>query len=261
MEGVQTLLEGKSALVTGAGKNIGRAIALELAAAGAHVYFTDIDETLVRNVEKELSANSRTAKGFRADITREEDSERVISYFREKNIPLDILVNNVGVRAESSGEAMLDADEFRRVFETNVFGPLELTRRVISLMKSNQTTGSIVFISSIHQSIVSRWLSYGASKAALEMLIKELAIEVAGFGIRVNGIAPGYIASDDEGQPIPHGRVPLHQQSIPQEYIGKAAVFLSSEHFSRHTTGSILTVDAGLSLFNHRVAQQPPEQP
>jgi NAD(P)-dependent dehydrogenase (short-subunit alcohol dehydrogenase family) len=94
---------------------------------------------------------------------------------------------------------------------------------------------------------------YSASKAALGMIIKELAIELAPHNIRVNGIAPGNIKEDEKGNTIPHRYTPLYGSSINPCYIGRAAVYLSSDYYSRYTTGTVIKIDGGLSLYNHLV--------
>jgi NAD(P)-dependent dehydrogenase (short-subunit alcohol dehydrogenase family) len=113
--------------------------------------------------------------------------------------------------------------------------------------------GSITFISSIHQWVVMRDAAYSSSKAALGMLIKELAISLAPHKIRVNGIAPGYVAENEQGESISDRYAPLYKSSIGPCYIGRAAVYLASEYFSKFTTGTVLKIDAGLSLYNHMV--------
>jgi NAD(P)-dependent dehydrogenase (short-subunit alcohol dehydrogenase family) len=119
------------------------------------------------------------------------------------------------------------------------------------MMTADKIAGSILFVTSIHESVLSRWLSYSASKAALRMIIQELAMNLASHGIRVNGIAPGWVAEDDSGKTLDFEPAPLHHTSINPCYIGRAAVYLSSEYFSRFTTGTIITVDAGLSLHSY----------
>ena len=92
------------------------------------------------------------------------------------------------------------------------------------------------------------------------MAIKELAIDLAPYNIRVNGIAPGWVEEDYKNQPKPHPYTPLRQSSINPRYIGRAAVYLAADYFSRFTTGTVLTIDAGLSLYSYRVHQHFPKQ-
>jgi NAD(P)-dependent dehydrogenase (short-subunit alcohol dehydrogenase family) len=99
---------------------------------------------------------------------------------------------------------------------------------------------------------------YSATKAALGMLVKELAVDAAPYGIRVNGIAPGWVAVDEQGGVLRHLYTPLGQSSIDPACIARAAVFLVSDYHSPATTGAVLTIDGGLSLYNARVDQCPP---
>ena len=125
-----------------------------------------------------------------------------------------------------------------------------LTQHIVRKMIQSGLGGSILFISSIHEKIIRGKIAYSSSKAALKMVVQELSVDLAGFGIRVNGISPGYVKVNEKGDPLPQKHTPLWNTSIPPEYIGRAAVYLSSDHFSRFTTGSILKIDAGLSLNN-----------
>lgn len=102
-------------------------------------------------------------------------------------------------------------------------------------------------MTSIHQWVPNGDPAYSASKAALGTVIRELALELAPHGIRVNGIAPGYVNEDEEGRPVPHPDTPLGGVSVAPRYIGRAAVYLCADHFSRHTTGTVIKVDGGLS--------------
>ena len=235
------LLCGKNALITGAGRNIGKSTAVEMAMQGANVYFTDVEPTRCGALERELRNFQHNAKGFVADVTSKEDNDSLISFFAANGIVPDILVNNVGT----------NADDFLTTFRTNVFGPAHLTGLFSKLMIEKKVAGSIIFITSIHQETIMRAVSYSSSKAALAMIIKELAIELAPHGIRVNGIAPGYVAEDHQGTPVPHKYTPLHGTSVHPRYIGRAAVYLASDYFSRYTTGSIITIDGALSLVNY----------
>ncbi|NNE07339.1 MAG: SDR family oxidoreductase [Gemmatimonadetes bacterium] len=246
------LLAGRTALVTGGGRNIGRSIALEMAREGAVVLIADIDADRTRQVVSELDAIRQGAQSFVFDLSREEECEKLCTEIANRKSPVDILVNNIG----SSGRDLADDEQFDRarwqkMFDTNVFGSLSLSAAFAKRLQKEKSPASILFLSSIHQWLVRRIPSYSASKAAVGMLVKEMAVEYAAAGIRVNGIAPGYVESTPKGEPVPHRHTPLHGTSIPPEYIGRAAVYLASDRYSRYTTGSMLAIDAGLSLYNH----------
>ncbi len=83
------------------------------------------------------------------------------------------------------------------------------------------------------------------------MIINELALELAPHNIRVNGIAPGAVGEDEEGEPLPHNDTPLHGTKVGPQYVGRAAAYLASDYFSRHTTGTVLKIDGGLSLHHY----------
>jgi NAD(P)-dependent dehydrogenase (short-subunit alcohol dehydrogenase family) len=245
------LLSEKSVLITGAGRNIGRSIAIEMAEQGAHIFFTDIDAEQCETLEKELQRNQVRVKGFLSDVSKTEDIDSLCHRLNRENIHIDVLVHNAGVRFESKHLKDIDMNDLYRSFQTNVLGPLYLTKHISGMMMSKNVRGCILFVTSIHQSVLSQWISYSASKAALEMIIRELAMELAEHGIRVNGIAPGWVAEDKDGNTYPFDFAPLHGSSISPCFIGRAAVYLSSEYFSKFTTGMVITVDAGLSLHSY----------
>jgi NAD(P)-dependent dehydrogenase (short-subunit alcohol dehydrogenase family) len=239
--GCRALLDGKTALVTGGGRNIGRSIALAMAEQGATVLFTDVNAGRCRSVEAELRAVRAGARGFVSDVSRAADNDALVAALRARATAPDILVNNVG----------LDSEDFETTYRTNVFGPMQLTKACAGMMIAGGIEGSIVFVTSIHQETVRRIAAYSSSKAAVAMIVKEMALDLAPHRIRVNGIAPGFVKGDAAGNGEPHPDTPLGQTSIPPRYIGQAAVFLAADHFSRFTTGSIFTIDAGLSLVNY----------
>jgi NAD(P)-dependent dehydrogenase (short-subunit alcohol dehydrogenase family) len=253
------LLAGKNVLITGAGRNIGRSIAMEMAKQGANIFFTDMDIELCSNLEKELSTYPIQARGFVSDISKSEDIDYLYSILSESKMTIDIMINNVGIQFETIGINNLDLGEWQKTFQTNIFGPLYLTKLISQMMVNHSLEGSIIFMTSVHQEEVIRWLSYSSSKAALGMIIKELAVDLAAHSIRVNGIAPAWVAEDEQGHPFSHDYHLLHHTSINPCYIGRAAVYLASDYFSKFTTGTILKIDAGVSLYNYRVAQHPPE--
>lgn len=253
-----SLLAGKNVLITGAGSNIGKAVAIEMARQGARIYFTDISEDICRKANGEILAHCPSSRWFLADVSRKEDTDSLCRSLSDDDIRIDILVNNVGVQVRETAQNF-EWEEWQSVFATNCFGPLYLSRLISRTMRQNSVNGSILFLSSIHQWTPFRFASYSSSKAALGMAIQELAIDLSPYGIRVNGIAPGRIGEDEHGSPLPSEFSLLGKTSISPTYIGRAAVYLASDYFSRFTTGSVLTIDAGLSLNNFRVAQYPPE--
>lgn len=256
----QRLLKNKNILITGAGRNIGKSIALEVAREGGNVYFTDIDPAGVENLKSELSTYSVACEGFVSDISKFGDIDQLCKILADQEISIDVLINNVGVGSVIGRITDFEIDEYQRVFGTNFFGPLHLTKMISQRMIDRHIEGSIVFITSIHQWTVRRFPAYSSSKAALGMMIKELAVDLAPYGIRVNGIAPGYVEEDKDHKPFPHKYTPLHQTSINPCYVGRAAIYLVSEWFSKFTTGTILKIDAGLSLYNHLMDEIPLEK-
>ncbi|MEN8167923.1 MAG: SDR family oxidoreductase [Pseudomonadota bacterium] len=247
------LLEGRTVLVTGGASNIGRGIAVESARQGANVVIVDIDDEALASLGKNMARYPGWTKGYHCDLSQNDAIDSLCETLQKENILVDVLANNVGVGNETRSVVDMDIGEWQKTFATNVFGPMYLTRCITRSMIKKQRTGSIIFITSIHQWTVRRDAAYSASKGALAMIVKELAVDLAPHGIRVNGIAPGWVAEDTEGDPLPQRAAVLHQSSIQPCYIGRAAVYLSADCYSFYTTGSVLKIDAGLSLSNHLV--------
>lgn len=238
---VDQLMEGRTALVTGAGGLIGRSIVLELLGQGANVHCTDTDPGRLKNLEAALAGFPGKGWVHRADITRPEDSEAVVNAILAGGATVDLLVNNVGIVV----------DDFPASFATNVIGPMALTDRIARAMIDAKLDGSIIFLSSIHQeTLFTRTRAYAATKAAVGMLVKQLAVQLAPSRIRVNGIAPG----DVRETVARFAYTPLEGSSIPPQYIARAVVYLASDYYSRYTTGATVTIDGGLSLFNYQCA-------
>lgn len=239
------LLLGRSALVTGGGRNIGRSIAREMARQGANVYFTDVNATAIAELERELEAAGTRVRGFLSDIAKPADIESLCGALDAAGVLVDLLANNVGI---TRGEGLLthSIDEMRALFETNVFGPLQLTQHVAKALVAAGRPGSILFVTSIHAQTTSGRLAYSASKAAVSMIVRELALELAPHRIRVNGIAPGAVSATAQDELALFAGAPLFGSHIHPSYIGRAAVYLCSDYFSQFTTGSVVTIDAGL---------------
>lgn len=239
-----SLLKSKNVLIAGAGRNIGKGILLELGRHGANLYLTNLSEQLCRELEGvHYEIHHVHPRWFVSDIRKTKDNERVIEYFRVNRIPLDILVIN------AFDDSVAD---MARVFETNVQGPLSLISLASRMMIEQKTRGSIIVLSSIHQETVHRNVNYSSSKASLKIVVQKTAKELAPHKIRVNGIAPGYVAEDEHGQARTHRFTPLGGCSIPPRYIGRTVLYLASDQYSQHTTGTIVKVDAGLSLHTYR---------
>jgi NAD(P)-dependent dehydrogenase (short-subunit alcohol dehydrogenase family) len=151
----------------------------------------------------------------------------------------------------------LDLTEWHKTFNANVFGPMYLTKLISQKMASEKIQGCITFVTSIHEFVPGGWVCYSSTKAALGMIVKELSLDLASHGIRVNGIAPGWVSETEKGNPFGFRWAALHKSSINPCYIGRAAVYLASDYFSRFTTGTTLKIDAGLSLYHFRSPSDP----
>ncbi len=243
------LLAGKNMLITGACSNIGQCIAQESANHGANIYFTDIVGSEIKEFERQLNRDFQVkSKGFNSDVSQAADNDRLIDQLSESKVDIDILVNNVGLKLPNPSVGNFRMKDFEKIFQTNVSGPLYLTRLITDKMVKRNVQGSIIFISSIHQWINSRNVLYSSSKAAIGMIVKELASDLLPNGIRVNSIAPGWVKSDKKGRTLKAHDPVLHKSSISPIYIARAVVYLASEHFSRFTTGTVLKIDGGYTL-------------
>lgn len=256
---VGELLSKQTVLITGAAGSIGSAIAREMAAQGAKLILLDIRLEPCQALASGLG--DCVIDSIKCDISNNACIDQLIDQLVDDNsgktpINVDVLVHAAGIQYERSTNDSMQASEWHQTYNTNVVGPAYLCQQLKSKqgdVRNYHGLQSILFISSIHQSGVAGWPSYSSSKAALSMLVKELAIGFANDGIRVNSIAPGWVCVDKQQQPLRSRYALLKRESIPPESIARAAVFLSSEYCSSYTTGATLTIDAAMSLFNHRV--------
>ncbi|MFP3154150.1 SDR family oxidoreductase [Lachnospiraceae bacterium ZAX-1] len=240
-------LNGKVAIVTGGGRGIGQVVAMGLSKAGAKIAIfsrSGADET-VALIEKE----GGHAISILADATIEEEVDAAIAKVLHHFGGLDIVFNNAGVCIHKD---TLDAslDEWRQVIDINLTGEYIVARATGRIMIENGIKGSIINMASMSGSIVNvpQWqASYNASKAAIIHLTRSLAVEWAEYGIRVNSLSPGYIAtpmSSDTPQELKDAwmpLIPMHRMGTPEELIG-AVIYLAS-CASGYTNGSDLVVD------------------
>jgi 3-oxoacyl-[acyl-carrier protein] reductase len=236
-------LEGKQALVTGASKGIGRAIAEELARAGAEVvvgYRTGAEEAeaLAREIEGRV---------VQADVSNAEEAARLV----EEAGDLDILVNNAGLTRDGLLARMSD-DDWRTVIETNL-SSVFYTCRAVTRGMMKKRAGSIVNVSSI-VGVHGNWgqTNYGASKAGIIGFTKSLARELGSRGVRANVVAPGYVNTrltdvlPEEAQQAMLANTPLGRLGEPEDVAG-AVRFLCSDE-AAFITGEVLLVDGGLGM-------------
>jgi 2-deoxy-D-gluconate 3-dehydrogenase len=246
-------LSNKSALVTGGGRGIGRAIALALADAGANVCVTARTESQLLEVAKEIESRGRKAIVVAGDASHEATAERAVSAAVEAFGGLDILVNNAGMELP---KPLMEStpDEFDRIMAVNVKSMILFTRAAGAHMIENKagrivnmaSTGS--FIAGPNQSL------YHASKAACAHFTRAVAIEWARYNITVNAVAPGWIETDlishltsDEKMLSRYLKsIPMRRLGKPEDVAG-AAVFLCSD-LAGYMTGSIVVVDGGLMI-------------
>ncbi len=245
-------LEGKVALVTGAGRGIGRSIALAFAGEGAKVAVSDLELEAAQEVAREISGKNGAALALELDVTKKEQIEKAVDLVLKKYGRIDILVNNAGI-VKSSDFVELTPELIDWHLNVNVKGLIEVSQRVVKEM-IKQGGGRIINMSSISETIVAgRQAHYAATKGAVKMLTRGMAVEFAPKNILVNAIAPGIIdtrinknlLSDPARRNNALQRIPLGRPGSPDEVAG-AAVFLASQD-SGYVTGSTIFVDGGLT--------------
>jgi 3-oxoacyl-[acyl-carrier protein] reductase len=245
-------LAGKTALVTGGSRGIGRAIAELLARAGAQVALSyQRDERAAREAVDSISRAGGRATAIPADLAEWSEAERLVRAAVQAIGPLDILVVNHGIWKRAPIHSMSEA-EWDETAEINLKGAVAVCHYATAGMRERRS-GSIVLISSTAgQRGEPEHSHYAASKGALISLTKSLAPELAPFGIRVNCVAPGWVETDMIRSALEQGRaeiervIPLGRLGRPEEIAG-AVLFLVSD-LSTFVTGEILNVNGGAVL-------------
>ena len=250
-------------MVTGSSKGIGKAIAVEFAKEGYNIVLNARDEKelfdAVNDLKKTIGGNEERVTHLAGDISKEDICSSLIEHTIKTFGRIDVLVNNAGIGGAQKSVHQLTSDEWDYVIDVNLKGAFLCIREAVKRMskggKSTTTTYSIINISSVHESIPQpQSAPYSASKGGMEMLTKTVALEVADKGIRVNGIAPGAIATDmnkeiledEQKKKEEEMRIPMHRIGRPEE-IAKVALFLASDAAS-YMTGTTVYVDGGLTL-------------
>jgi NAD(P)-dependent dehydrogenase (short-subunit alcohol dehydrogenase family) len=253
-QGMGDRLHGKIAIVTGAGSGIGAATADRFADEGAWVLVVDRDEALARAIARGIDPHGERALARRVDIANEADVAAMVADVKDRWGRIDILVNNAGVRSDVD-ILSFDGDEFDRVFGANLKGALFCCKHVLPTMLETGA-GSIVNVASISSTCgIAGQPLYAPSKAGVAQMTRQLAVEYAARGIRVNAVSPGTIVTPLLGD-LPADRTqwtsehtwlldhhPIGRFGQPAE-VAAAIVFLSSDEAS-FITGANLAVDGG----------------
>lgn len=240
------LLEGKTAIVTGASRGIGKAIALCFAAEGCNVAFTDLfaDENM-KATEDELLAMGVKAKGYASDASSFNDTDRVVGQIVEDFGGVDVLVNNAGITKDTLLMRMTE-EQWDAVINVNLKSVFNFTKAAQKTMLK-QKSGSIVNLSSVvGVSGNAGQSNYSASKAGIIGFTKSIARELGSRGIRSNAIAPGFIITEmtakipEDARKAWEESIPLKRGGTPNE-VAKVALFLASD-LSSYVSGQVISV-------------------
>ena len=246
-------LSGKTALVTGATHGLGMAIARGLAGAGARIVINDIFKDKLTQAVTEYAETGIEAAAYLFDVTNETEANTFIDKIEKEVAPIDILVNNAGIIKRIPFLEM-KAKDFTDVIDVDLTGPFIMSRYVAEKMVARNNGGKIINMCSMMSELGRDTVSgYAAAKGGLKMLTRNLATELARYNIQVNGIGPGYYATDQTapirvgGHPFNEfiiGRTPAGRWGQPEELQG-AAIFLASKA-SDFVNGHVLYVDGGI---------------
>ncbi len=238
----------KSAIVTGAGKGIGLEICTQLVRAGASVVLNDVDPALAEIAARTASNGKGTCVAVPGDASDPEVIRKMVDKAVELTGALDVAIANAGITL--FGDFLsYPAEDMYRVFQVNLGGTFLLAQAAANQMKKQGHGGSLLFMSSVtgHQAH-EKLAAYGMTKAAIEMLAKNLVVEVSKYGINVNAVAPGATLTErtleDKDYTATWSRITPMGRPAQVADIAHAALFLVSDE-ARHITGQSLVIDGG----------------
>ncbi len=246
------LLSGKTAIVTGAARGIGKAIALKFASEGANVAFTDlvIDEN-AQNTEKELAALGVKVKGYASNAANFEDTAKVVAEIHKDFGSIDVLVNNAGITRDGLMMRMTE-QQWDMVINVNLKSAFNFIHACTPIMM-RQKTGSIINMASVvGVSGNAGQSNYSASKAGMIGLAKSVAKELGSRGVRANAIAPGFIITEmtavlsEEVKAEWAKQIPLRRGGTPED-VANVATFLASD-LSSYVTGQVIHCCGGMNM-------------
>ncbi len=245
-------LTGKTALVTGGTHGLGMAIAMGLAKAGAKIVINDVSKEKLEQAVKDYAAKGITAHTYLFDVTNEMDVIAGIAKIEKEVAPIDILVNNAGIIKRVPMEDM-DVADWELVLKIDLTGPFIMAKSVIKGMMARKS-GKIINMCSMMSEVGRPSVgAYAAAKGGLKMLTKNMASEWGKHNVQINGIGPGYFATEqtapirEDGHPFNEfilKRTPADRWGNPEDLEG-AAIFLASKA-SDFVNGHILYVDGGI---------------
>lgn len=240
------LLEGKTAIVTGASRGIGKAIAICFAAEGCNVAFTDLfEDENMKATEAELVSLGVRAKGYASDASSFSDTDRVVNQIVDDFGAVDVLVNNAGITKDTLLMRMTE-EQWDAVINVNLKSVFNFTKAAQKIMLK-QKSGSIINLSSVvGVSGNAGQSNYSASKAGIIGFTKSIARELGSRGIRSNAIAPGFIITEmtaripEDARKAWEESIPLKRGGTPEE-VAKVALFLASD-LSSYVSGQVISV-------------------
>ena len=246
------LLEGKVAVITGAARGIGKAIALKFASEGADIAFTDLDiDENGKATEKEIAAFGVRAKGYASNAANFEEAHKVVEEIVKDFGRIDVLVNNAGITRDGLMMRMTE-QQWDMVLTVNLKSAFNSIHAVTPIMLK-QTWGSIINMASVvGVSGNAGQCNYSASKAGMIGLAKSIAKELGSRGVRANAIAPGFIITDmtaalsDEVKAEWAKQIPLRRGGTPED-VANVATFLASD-LSSYVTGQVIHCCGGMNM-------------